>query len=350
MDQFVLVRLVKCNALDLATFQFDFDLTFSVFFLHADGTILGRYGSRLQREADHDISMDGLRRSIESALWLHKNFDTYKKPLAAKTGPPPRYPVPEKYPALAGKYTAKLDYENNVAHSCIHCHQIRDSELRLFRDGGKPIPDEVLYPWPAPGVVGLELDVDQRVTVKSVTKVSAAASAGFRAGDEILMLQGQPLVSPADIQWVLHNAGDAATLHARILRDGKASTLKLVLGPGWRRRSELAWRPTTWNLRRMGTGGLVLEHLPEADREKLDLPADTLALRVKHVGQYGDHAAAKRAGFKKDDVVVELDGRSEPMRETDLLAYAVQRKKRGEQVPVTVLRAGKRVLLKLPMQ
>ena len=46
MDQFVCVRLVQANTIDLTRFQFDFDLTFAAFFLNADLTIYGRFGSR----------------------------------------------------------------------------------------------------------------------------------------------------------------------------------------------------------------------------------------------------------------------------------------------------------------
>src|SRR5207244_1520533 len=45
LDQFVCVREMNANALDLALFQFDYDLSFSTLFFNADGTIYGRYGS-----------------------------------------------------------------------------------------------------------------------------------------------------------------------------------------------------------------------------------------------------------------------------------------------------------------
>jgi hypothetical protein len=35
-QEFVTVRLVKCNGLDLSLFQFDYDLTFAVFFFNSD--------------------------------------------------------------------------------------------------------------------------------------------------------------------------------------------------------------------------------------------------------------------------------------------------------------------------
>nr|MDQ3624355.1 thioredoxin family protein [Verrucomicrobiota bacterium] len=45
LDQFVCVRVINANALDLSLFQFDYDLSFSTMFFNGDGTVYGRYGS-----------------------------------------------------------------------------------------------------------------------------------------------------------------------------------------------------------------------------------------------------------------------------------------------------------------
>ena len=100
----------------------------------------------------------------------------------------------------------------------------------------------------------------------------------------------------------------------------------------------------------MGTGGLVFEELPAEAREELGFEPTQLALRIRHVGQYGEHAAGKKAGFQRGDILVEFDGRTEHMTETALLAHAVQKHSPGERVPTTVLRDGKRIELELPMQ
>ena len=42
MEQFVTVRMVQGNGMDLSLFQFDYDMSFAVFFLNADRTISGR--------------------------------------------------------------------------------------------------------------------------------------------------------------------------------------------------------------------------------------------------------------------------------------------------------------------
>ncbi len=75
-----------------------------------------------------------------------------------------------------------------------------------------------------------------------------------------------------------------------------------------------------------------------------------MALRVTHVGQYGDHAAAKRAGFKKHDVLVRYDGQDDFRTETELFHYALNHRKIGDKVPVIVRRDGHRVSLALPIQ
>ena len=116
--------------------------------------------------------------------------------------------------------------------------------------------------------------------------------------------------------------------------------MKLSLADGWRKNTDISWRVSSWPLRRMGTGGLLFAPATEVQRRDADVPDGKLALVVKHVGQYGAHAAAKKAGFEKDDMVVSFDGRDEQMTTSQLLAYAVQNTKPGQQVPVVVIRNG----------
>jgi S1-C subfamily serine protease len=99
----------------------------------------------------------------------------------------------------------------------------------------------------------------------------------------------------------------------------------------------------------MGTGGLLLEELPAEERTRAKV-ANGMALRVKHVGQFGPHAAAKNAGFRQGDIIVRFAGRTDLLRDSDLIAYAVNQHKAGERVAVTVLRDGQSIELMLPMQ
>ena len=354
LDKFVCVRIVHANGLDLSLFQYDYDQSFAAFFLNADKTIYGRYGTRShQRESKDDVHIDGFARALEGALALHKQYPAVKKSLLAKHGGKPLFPVPEKSAMLRGKYGPKLKYESNnatLSRSCIHCHQVGEAQRHVFRSQGKPIPEKVLFPYPHPKAIGLIMDPKEMATVKAVKTGSLAAEAGVRVGDKIVSLEGQPLLSIADIQWVLHNSGETAKLNAVVKRKGTQQTIVLTLPKGWRRLDTIAWRASSWSLRRMGTGGLRLELLPAAERKRLDIADGQMALRVQHVGQYGPHAAAKRAGFRKGDVLISFDGKTDLHSDSDLLAYAVNHRKAGDKVPVVVLRGRRKVTLTLPMQ
>ena len=187
--------------------------------------------------------------------------------------------------------------------------------------------------------------------MKTVTSNSMAAKSGFRAGDEILSFEGQPMLSIADVQWVLHNAGSPGSLKAEVQRGSERKTLTLALEKDWRRKSDISWRPTSWEMRRMFTGGMLLKDTTAAERQNLNLQEGDLALRVDYIPQAGGpHGTAKKVGFQKNDVIVAVDGKKEHWTESDLFGYLAQNRMLGTKVPIKVLRAGNDVELELPMQ
>ena len=177
------------------------------------------------------------------------------------------------------------------------------------------------------------------------------AVAGLKVGDAIIGINGEPPVAIADFQWVLHlarPAGDRVQL--TVDRDGETAELELVLEPGWRRLDTISWRATTWALRRMVTGGLVLEAADDVQRKAAGLEADGMALVVSYVGQYNEHALGKKSGFQKGDVIVEVDGHTDLPRETDLFAHLITNRKVDDVVDFTIVRGGERRALRLRMQ
>lgn len=94
-------------------------------------------------------------------------------------------------------------------------------------------------------------------------------------------------------------------------------------------------------------GGMRWEEIPAEERPA---DAENIHLRVRHVGQYGPHAAAKRAGFQVGDLLLSYDGKKGFQRESDLLAYGATHLKVGETVEITVLRDGTKKTLTLPIQ
>ncbi len=81
-----------------------------------------------------------------------------------------------------------------------------------------------------------------------------------------------------------------------------------------------------------------------------DTPSASERGHVNLVGQYGAHATAKRAGFRKGDVIISFDGQNGRMTESALLAYGGKLTVPGQRVAVKVLRQGRSVDLTLPIQ
>ena len=136
-----------------------------------------------------------------------------------------------------------------------------------------------------------------------------------------------------------------------VKRGGEMKPITLALPDGWRSKSDISKRVGTWGMRGMALGGMVLEDLSDEERAARGLKNADLTLVVKSVGQYGKHAAAKKAGFQKDDVILQIGHHLyRRITEGELLGFLLQTYRVGEELPVTVLRGKQRVELKLPMQ
>src|SRR5262245_18879111 len=114
MEKFDCVRIIQANGMDLSWFQFDYDQTWVVFFMNADKTIYGRYGTRSSRdESTHDISLEGFRKTMDAVLDLHKGYPANKSAFAGKRGTTPRFERPEQYPDLK-KFKSTIATEGRI--------------------------------------------------------------------------------------------------------------------------------------------------------------------------------------------------------------------------------------------
>jgi hypothetical protein len=352
LEKYVCVRQVSTNGLDLNTFQYDTDQSFVVFILNADGTVYGRFGTRSHRtEWLEDVSLEGMAEALQGGLELHANYPANRDELVGKRGKPLEFSSPEKYPELKEKYSDQLAMSGEIVKSCIHCHQIGDARRSYYRSSGNAISDEILFPYPHPKLVGLILDPKHRAKVERVVEGSWGAAAGFQPGDEIHRLSGQPILSMADVQWVLDSIDPrGGTVLCEVRRNSQALNLTLRVPENWRQASDISWRVSTWGLRRMATGGMVLENAADDRKNELGIAKDKMSLRVKSVGQWGLHATAKKAGFEVDDVIVKFGDRDDLKNETELLRYAVQGLRADQNVLVVIRRRTETQTLTLPMQ
>lgn len=350
LDRFVCVRLINANALDLTLFQVDFDLSFSTVFFNGDGTVYGRYGSWAHQKNAQDTTTVGYRRAMEAALALHAGYPGNKAALAGKQCVSLPFKTPIEMPMLAGKYQRDLDWSGKVVGSCVHCHQVGDAMRTWYRDRREPIPSEWIHPWPGPETIGMTLAPDQIAKVESVDAGSFAASAGLQADDEIVSLAGQPLISIADLSWVLQTSPDDASLPVVVKRGADEKQLTLAVKGGWRNKSDTSRRVSSWPMRGMATGGLVVFDLDDDSRTQRGLAKDSLALSVKSVGNFGKHAEGKKAGFQKDDIITEIDGITRRLTEGELFDHLLTKRMPGDRVKASVLRGTERIELSLPMQ
>jgi membrane-associated protease RseP (regulator of RpoE activity) len=339
LEKFVCVRCVQANGMDMELFQFDYDLTWAVMFLNADRTVYGRYGTRAGHELHKEISIEGLKGAMEGALEVHTGYPANKASLAGKTGPAPPVKVPEDFKMLRKVgYTATVNPRKPTGGNpgaCLHCHQINNNIYRSFRGAGKPIPDTALWTYPMPNVLGLELDIKERARVKAVVPGSAADRDGFKAGDELIKLDGQPLLSIADVQWVLHQSRkESDRLKAEVKRNGAALPLTLTLAKDWRRKGDFSWRACNGIISPLPEGS---HDLTTSEKKTLGLAATAIAIKT----------IWNARGFQKGDVIIDVDGRRHDMTASGFIAYSVQQKEPKDNISLTLLRAGKEVKMQV---
>ncbi len=333
------MRITETSGVDLGAFPFDRGLTLAFVFLNADGTIYGRFGSRSSKDGMRHVSFKGFKESLRGALELHKDYPANRKSLAGKSGRKPKWGTQDRLPV-----------KPRLSHGgCAHCHNVGDAEVLSLRNMGEPVLDRHLWPYPVPDLFGLKVNIDDQRTIQAVTPGSRSEKVGFREGDKILSVQGQPILSIADIQWVLHNAQARGRVHFELSRGDRMVQVALPLEHGWRRASDASWR-VSWDLQ--GTlAGFICEPLTPQERVSSGLAKDALALRLKATQsenrylRFGNPAA--RNVFRKGDIIVGVDGRKKHMKVRQFLAYLLQKKKPGEAVRLTLLRGDTRLEVKL---
>ncbi len=319
------MRLTRMRSVDLALFDFDFDLTWTGFFLNAHETVYGRYGGRDADSAEGRVSLAGLGHAMQAALDRHRRDADVR-------------PTPRKRRTVEQLRSAR----RLAPGACVHCHQVYDLRREEMQAEGTWRLDE-LWVYPLPENVGLALDVDRGDHVKAVAEGSAAARAGLRAGDVLREVNGFPVASIADVQYALHRSPARGDVPVTWSRNGRLSSALLKLEEGWRK-TDVSWR---WSLRGLAPAPCVRgPDLDADDRKELGLSPRQLAFRQ---GPFA-HPSAEQAGIRQGDVIVGAGGRPLEMTARQFQAHVRLNYKVGETIALDVLRDGKRlrIPLKLP--
>jgi predicted metalloprotease with PDZ domain len=332
------------KGVDLSQFQFDYDLSWAAMFINADGTVYGRYGTQSAEGPDAFNSTASLEKAMLGVLALHAKYPKNKTALAAKRGVPKPYRTAIEMPGLENKNKFRQTTERN---NCIHCHNIHDAENNQLHLTGK-MTHEKLWRYPFPDNLGLSIDPKDGQRIAKVTPNSAAARAGLRPGQTLTHVNSQPIISIADIQWVLHNLSNDAEL-IRINITGSSRQHLIRTAPGWKK-TDISWRGSLWNLHPR----LRVWMPPATSQEllKLKLPADQHALKVKWINTGSKEGkAAHSAGLRQGDFIIAIDGKPlGKMTPQQFTAHVKLNYKSGQKLPLTLIRNGKRIQFKWPLQ
>lgn len=344
-EKFVSLRQVEMKGVDLSQFQFDYDLNWAAMFINSDGTVYGRYGTQSIDGPDAFNSIASLEKTMQRVLELHANYEKVKDSLQAKKGSPKPYKTGLDMPGMENKEKLAATTARN---NCIHCHMIHDAEQRQWRMEGT-MSVEKLYRYPLPDNIGVHIDRDDGRKVEKVAADTPAARAGIAPGDDITHVNGQPIVSIADIQWVLHNLpNEDAKVEIAINRGGKSETRTLALVSGWKK-IDFFWRGSRWSLRpEPGFWGPALD-ANQSRNLAGKIPAGVTPIRIQYMGNKNQSKASRDAGLREGDVIIAVDDKPFTWTPPEFQMKVRMEKKKGDTIKYTLLRNGKQLDVTVPL-
>jgi serine protease Do len=317
------------RGIDLSRYSFDFDLTFSLLTMHADGHVYHRYGGRDQRGADVWLSEASLERVLEISLADHD-----------ARGDAGKAPVTE-----ALRIEEIPSFQKRDKGNCIHCHSVNTS---LYEQGlSTGLKVDWIWKHPSPSRLGFDLNKDDQQLVTTVEGGSSAAYAGLKRGDRLLSMGGRSMASASDVMFALEQKSAAAgQVELSVERGGTILPLQIKLASGWKRGTSegFAWRPLKWAMTPApGFGG---PRLNSKVLQELGLPADSFAFRIQYMVTWGDNKrygqAAAKAGLRKGDVVISVGGKSDFDSIEHFHAWWRLKVNFGQELKIEYLREGKR--------
>lgn len=336
------------NGVDLARFDFDYDVTWNGFFLDEKLNVYSRYGGRDGGNPENRLSRESLLQTMTEVLAAHES-----RAMLQASGEPVFHPVPDE-PRLP----EDMPLLRKNHQGCLHCHQVREySLLQSFHAG--TFQRKELFPYPLPENLGIVIDRGHGHRIQQIRADSAAAQAKLQAGDVIVKAGGIPVRSEYDLRWILHRLPDERNLEVHVERAEPISAetndtgssprasvpvkVELILQNGWRH-TDLGWRKS---LRSVPVPfGLRGYELTRSQRREIGQPEEgTLAIRIVSVPPGG---LGERLGVMRKDTIVALDDRTEPRSFEQLKSDMLARYRPGDTVQLTVLREGETLQLSGP--
>jgi predicted metalloprotease with PDZ domain len=325
------------NGQNLGLFQFDYDLTWMAFFMDDQDRFYARYGGREDTDPEAYLTKASLGRVMREVLRLHETR-TVQTGRYEPAGQPAR--TPEDIAPLYARIV-----QRKPGNRCIHCHDVKQGQLEERQRAGT-FSKELVYSYPMPSTLGLVLDAEDQNKVRSVRPGSPAGKAGLQFGDVLRGVDGQRILTAADLARVLELTPREAKLPLETLRDGRVRRVELELSGNWRKTADPAWRSSTYVAGpNAGLWGVPFE---AEEKRLLGIPVDQMALKVTHL--FTGHPTPVKAGLRLNDVIIEVDGSRRPMTARQVNTHCQMNHDYGDRVPI-VVRRGKeelKLVLELP--
>lgn len=187
-----------------------------------------------------------------------------------------------------------------------------------------------------------KLGVKNGVEVIAVEKESAAVKAGIKKDDLIQLVNGEKIRDAQDLVDIVAELAPGAVVKIGLWRDGKALEVTVALGKRERTKNFVRVRERLQRIFRSGGYlGIVLQELnPDlAPYFSVKTGEGVLIIRVEK------DTPAEKAGLKAGDVIVQLGEKT--VKDADAVHEVLADLKKGDTVAITVIRHGKREMLKV---
>lgn len=327
MSEYVCVRIVRMDNVDIGLFEHDRYNTLYFYILNADEQVYLRYGGRDAASPDTYLNLESLELALKQGLVLHQRY--LKGDLPKVERPKPLFP--REIPLLVER-TFKQG-------ACVECHLIGDFQnLHRERDGTL---NKLKHMYRSPDIktLGISLDVPKGLVVKQAS--GAAQAAGMQAGDRIAALDGTPVWTFGDMQHRYDQVDrKASRIQLTVERGSQSVDLNISLPIRWWW-TDIRYRQLSIDPR------LYFEDRPlsEAEKRKLDLKTDGFASEVKYVADLAK--IMKSHELQLGDIIVSVDG-----VERDEIAHTAElfiklRRKPEDSVTLSVIRGGQRIQMPL---
>jgi hypothetical protein len=327
LSQYVCVRVVRMDDVDVGLFERDWNTTLYYFMLNADEQIYMRYGGRDAQSPDTYLNLDSLELALKQGVELHRQYLNGQ----LKRTERPKSAFPREMPLLVQRTFAQ--------NQCVECHLIGDFQnLQREKDGHLDKLKD-LYRSPDIKTLGIHLNAPKGLVVKEA--LGAAQAANMKAGDRIAALNGTPVWTFGDLQYRYDKVDrHAERIQITVDRDGKATDLSIALPQRWWW-TDLRFRQSSVDAR------LYFEDRPltQPEKSKLQLKPDGFASEVKYVAEFAK--MTKSHDLRVGDIIFGVDGVERDDLANTAELFIKLRKTAGDSVTLDVIREGKRMQMPL---